>query len=108
MLRILSSSGHISTESQLSPHIINESSNQNQSTNLQYSPQCPHCGKLYSNASNLRQHVRNVHVTIDKALWHACLTCGKKLKTKHYLINHQLQAHGIHQRSGINTEKLDF
>lgn len=61
-------------------------------------PQCPHCGKIYSNSSNLRQHVRNVHVSIDKSQWHACPTCAKKLKTKHYLINHQLQAHGIHQR----------
>lgn len=64
-------------------------------------PHCPHCGKIYSNASNLRQHVRNVHVPIDKSLWHTCPTCGKKLKTKHYLINHQLQAHGIHQRGAI-------
>lgn len=67
-------------------------------------PQCPHCGKIYSNVSNLRQHVRNVHMAVDKSLWHTCPTCGKKLKTKHYLINHQLQAHGIHQRStGSNT-----
>lgn len=64
-------------------------------------PQCQHCGKIYSNASNLRQHVRNVHVPVDKSMWHTCHTCGKKLKTKHYLINHQLQAHGIHQRTGI-------
>lgn len=71
-------------------------------------PQCPHCGKTYSNASNLRQHVRNVHVPIDKSLWHTCTTCGKKLKTKHYLINHQLQAHGIHQRgSGIGGPLSD-
>lgn len=72
-------------------------SNANPSTG----PQCQHCGKIYSNASNLRQHVRNVHVPVDKSMWHMCHTCGKKLKTKHYLINHQLQAHGIHQRSGI-------
>lgn len=63
-------------------------------------PRCPHCGKVYSNSSNLRQHVRNVHVAIDQALWHQCPTCAKRLKTKHYLINHQLQAHGIHQRGG--------
>lgn len=61
-------------------------------------PQCPHCAKTYSNSSNLRQHVRNVHMPVDKSLWHTCPTCSKKLKTKHYLINHQLQAHGIHQR----------
>lgn len=62
-------------------------------------PKCKHCGKMYSNASNLRQHIRNVHALVDRSLWHECLTCGKKLKTKHYLINHQLQAHGIHQRA---------
>lgn len=61
-------------------------------------PQCLHCGKIYSNASNLKQHVRNVHCFVDQSMWHQCKTCGKKLKTKHYLINHQLQAHGIHQR----------
>lgn len=61
-------------------------------------PQCVHCGKIYSNASNLRQHVRNVHSLVDKSMWHKCNACGKRLKTKHYLINHQLQAHGIHQR----------
>lgn len=61
-------------------------------------PHCFHCGKMYSNASNLKQHIRNVHCFVDKSMWHECRTCGKKLKTKHYLINHQLQAHGIHQR----------
>ena len=66
-------------------------------------PQCPHCGKTYSNSSNLRQHVRNVHVSVDKSLWHTCPTCAKKLKTKHYLINHQLQAHGIHQRGAAGS-----
>ncbi|XP_059617335.1 protein abrupt isoform X3 [Phlebotomus argentipes] len=63
-------------------------------------PVCPQCGKMYSNASNLRQHLRNVHATVEKSLWHSCPECGKRLKTKHYLINHQLQAHGIHQRAG--------
>lgn len=67
-------------------------------------PQCQHCGKIYSNASNLRQHVRNVHVLVDKSLWHACNICNKKLKTKHYLINHQLQAHGVHQRNTDNGQ----
>ncbi|GAB0096343.1 Protein abrupt [Sergentomyia squamirostris] len=65
-----------------------------------FGPMCPQCGKIYSSASNLRQHLRNVHASIDKSLWHPCPDCGKKLKTKHYLINHQLQAHGVHQRAG--------
>lgn len=61
--------------------------------------QCMHCGKYYSNTSNLRQHIRNVHTLVEQSKWHECKKCGKKLKTKHYLINHQLQAHGIHQRA---------
>lgn len=73
-----------------------------------FGPKCSYCGKIYSNYSNLRQHVRNVHVSVDKSLWHTCPTCLKKLKTKHYLINHQLQAHGIHQRgSGSTTNYLN-
>lgn len=68
------------------------------SPNTANGPQCLHCGKIYSNASNLKQHVRNVHCFVDQSMWHQCKSCGKKLKTKHYLINHQLQAHGIHQR----------
>ncbi|XP_055713335.1 protein abrupt isoform X12 [Phlebotomus papatasi] len=73
---------------------------QSDSTRCPFGPVCPQCGKMYSNASNLRQHLRNVHATVEKSLWHTCPECGKKLKTKHYLINHQLQAHGIHQRAG--------
>ncbi|XP_055680383.1 protein abrupt isoform X13 [Lutzomyia longipalpis] len=73
---------------------------QNDAPRWPYGPVCPQCGKVYSNASNLRQHLRNVHANVEKDLWHTCQECGKKLKTKHYLINHQLQAHGIHQRAG--------
>lgn len=83
---------------------INENYHQYQQSMIQ-GPQCLHCGKIYSNASNLRQHVRNVHVSIDKSLWHSCTLCGKKLKTKHYLINHQLQAHGIHQRGVLENSE---
>ncbi len=78
------------------------SSNTNGSSGA-FGPKCSHCGKIYSNYSNLRQHVRNVHVSVDKSLWHTCPTCSKKLKTKHYLINHQLQAHGIHQRGSSSS-----
>ncbi|XP_041969446.1 protein abrupt isoform X10 [Aricia agestis] len=63
-----------------------------------YRPQCPLCGRVYSSTSNLRQHMLNVHSQTDRDQWFPCQHCGKKCKTKHYLINHQLQAHGIRQR----------
>nr|XP_037877841.1 protein bric-a-brac 2 isoform X5 [Bombyx mori] len=63
-----------------------------------YRPQCPLCGRVYSSTSNLRQHMLNVHSQTDRDHWFPCQHCGKKCKTKHYLINHQLQAHGIRQR----------
>ncbi|KAM3957549.1 zinc finger autosomal protein-like [Aphomia sociella] len=58
-----------------------------------YRPQCPLCGRVYSSTSNLRQHMLNVHSQTDRDQWFPCQHCGKKCKTKHYLINHQLQAH---------------
>lgn len=61
-------------------------------------PPCPFCGRVYSSPSNLRQHVINVHVQTSEDQWHRCDICSKKCKTKHYLINHKLQAHGIRQR----------
>lgn len=85
-------------DDEINSHVTNNTNNNNTNSNQITPPKCIHCGKVYSNPSNLRQHVRNVHVSIDKSLWHLCLICGKKLKTKHYLINHQLQAHGVHQR----------
>ncbi|XP_049869420.1 protein abrupt-like isoform X4 [Pectinophora gossypiella] len=63
-----------------------------------YRPQCPLCGRVYSSTSNLRQHMLNVHSQTDRDQWFPCQHCGKRCKTKHYLINHQLQAHGIRQR----------
>ncbi|XP_037302035.1 zinc finger protein 358-like [Manduca sexta] len=57
---------------------------------LGYRPQCPLCGRVYSSTSNLRQHMLNVHSQTDRDQWFPCQHCGK-CKTKHYLINHQLQ-----------------
>ncbi|XP_078053100.1 uncharacterized protein LOC144478758 isoform X4 [Augochlora pura] len=60
---------------------------------------CRYCGRCYSSPSNLRQHMKNVHSDWPpRDTWPQCHLCGKRCKTKHYLINHQLQAHGIHQR----------
>ncbi|XP_031787231.1 protein abrupt isoform X4 [Nasonia vitripennis] len=65
-------------------------------------PVCRYCGRSYSSPSNLRQHVKNVHSNWPPPdTWPQCNVCGKRCKTKHYLINHQLQAHGIHQRPSL-------
>uniref|UniRef100_A0A0C9Q0P3 Ab_1 protein n=1 Tax=Fopius arisanus TaxID=64838 RepID=A0A0C9Q0P3_9HYME len=67
-------------------------------------PLCRYCGRYYSSASNLRQHVKNIHSAWPpKDTWPQCNVCGRRCKTKHYLINHQLQAHGIHQRPNMNN-----
>ena len=67
-------------------------------------PLCRYCGRSYSSPSNLRQHVKNVHSNWPPPdTWPQCHVCGKRCKTKHYLINHQLQAHGIHQRPNLNN-----
>lgn len=67
-------------------------------------PLCRYCGRSYSSPSNLRQHVKNVHSNWPPPeTWPQCNVCGKRCKTKHYLINHQLQAHGIHQRPNLNN-----
>ncbi|KAL0842303.1 hypothetical protein ABMA28_014435 [Loxostege sticticalis] len=51
--------------------------------------QCAVCGRRYSNASNLRQHVRLIH----EAQPVACATCGRSFKTPLYLRRHTLAQH---------------
>ncbi|KAK2585604.1 hypothetical protein KPH14_010233 [Odynerus spinipes] len=69
-------------------------------------PVCRYCGRSYSSPSNLRQHVKNVHSNWPPPdTWPQCNVCGKRCKTKHYLINHQLQAHGIHQRPSNSNQQ---
>ncbi|XP_047988077.1 zinc finger and BTB domain-containing protein 17-like isoform X4 [Leguminivora glycinivorella] len=50
---------------------------------------CSRCGRRYSNASNLRQHVRLIH----EAQPVACATCGRCFKTPLYLRRHTLAQH---------------
>lgn len=70
-------------------------------------PLCCYCGRSYSSPSNLRQHVKNVHSNWPSPdTWPQCNVCGKRCKTKHYLINHQLQAHGIHQRPSMSNSSI--
>lgn len=63
-------------------------------------PVCPECGKVYSNNSNLRQHIANVHASTQA--WELCQVCGKRFKTKQYLQVHMLATHGIRQRKSYN------
>ncbi|KPJ06250.1 Protein bric-a-brac 2 [Papilio machaon] len=50
---------------------------------------CAQCGRRYSNASNLRQHVRLIH----EAQPAVCDTCGRSFKTPLYLRRHTLAQH---------------
>ncbi|CAH4012254.1 unnamed protein product [Pieris brassicae] len=59
-------------------------------------PACPECGKLYSNNSNLKQHILNVHAARELA--HACPVCGKGFKTRQYMQIHMNSIHGVKQR----------
>ncbi|XP_061383190.1 protein tramtrack, beta isoform-like isoform X3 [Danaus plexippus] len=53
---------------------------------------CSQCGRRYSNASNLRQHVRLIH----EAQPVVCSTCGRCFKTPLYLRRHTLAQHPAH------------
>lgn len=67
---------------------------------------CVICNRNYSNPSNLRAHLLNIHNDKSKNLWFECNVCKKKLKTKHYLINHLLHKHGIRQRDKMKEIHL--
>lgn len=59
-------------------------------------PKCPECGKIYSNNSNLKQHIVNVHTVQTEYI--SCHVCNKQFKTKQYLQIHLLSMHGIRKR----------
>ncbi|XP_012270016.1 protein abrupt isoform X3 [Orussus abietinus] len=59
-------------------------------------PKCPECGKIYSNNSNLKQHIVNVHTVQTEYV--SCHVCSKQFKTKQYLQIHLLSMHGIRKR----------
>lgn len=59
-------------------------------------PKCPECGKIYSNNSNLKQHIVNVHTVQTEYI--SCQVCSKQFKTKQYLQIHLLSMHGIRKR----------
>ncbi|XP_053983345.1 broad-complex core protein isoforms 1/2/3/4/5 isoform X2 [Hylaeus anthracinus] len=66
------------------------------SINQSGKPKCPECGKIYSNNSNLKQHIVNVHTVQTEFV--SCHVCNKQFKTKQYLQIHLLSMHGIRKR----------
>ena len=53
-------------------------------------PKCVQCGKEFLNASNLKMHVRNVHIKLDRSL---CIKCGKELSCTKSLTIHVRNVH---------------
>lgn len=51
---------------------------------------CDECGKVYSNLSNLRQHMRLIHFPT----YVECNLCHKPFKTDLYLRRHAVSVHG--------------
>ncbi|KAJ8984983.1 hypothetical protein NQ317_016894 [Molorchus minor] len=58
---------------------------------------CGECGKVYSNLSNLRQHMKLIHYPT----YVQCPFCGKSFKTDLYLRRHVISAH-----DGLNSGYL--
>ncbi|XP_039292185.1 protein abrupt [Nilaparvata lugens] len=52
---------------------------------------CPECGRIYSNISNLRQHIRLIHY--PECI--ACPLCFKPFKNKLYLKRHLISYHEL-------------
>lgn len=73
---------------------------------LQPKPKCPECGKEYSNNSNLKQHIANVH--LEAQHWETCPVCSKQFKTRQYLQVHMLSSHGIRQRRNYQAGAQTF
>lgn len=73
---------------------------------LQPKPKCPECGKEYSNNSNLKQHIANVHM--EAQYWETCPVCSKQFKTRQYLQVHMLSSHGIRQRKNFQSGTQSF
>lgn len=71
---------------------------------LQAKPKCPECGKIYSNNSNLKQHIVNVHTVQTEYI--SCHVCNKQFKTKQYLQIHLLSMHGIRKRKSYPVYQM--
>ncbi|XP_070150698.1 protein abrupt-like isoform X2 [Polyergus mexicanus] len=69
-------------------------------------PKCPECGKIYSNNSNLKQHIVNVHTVQTEYI--SCHVCNKQFKTKQYLQIHLLSMHGIRKRKSYPLYQMQM
>ncbi|XP_050510549.1 protein abrupt-like isoform X2 [Diabrotica virgifera virgifera] len=67
---------------------------------------CDECGKVYSNLSNLRQHMRLIHYPT----YVQCVFCQKQFKTDLYLRRHVISAHNnvnaTYYRPGLQSDKI--
>lgn len=61
---------------------------------------CPVCARVYSNVSNLRQHMRLIHN--PQAV--VCPICQKHFNSDLYLKRHYASIHSINNSSGSETE----
>ncbi|KOX69229.1 Protein abrupt [Melipona quadrifasciata] len=74
---------------------------QTDNANQSGKPKCPECGKIYSNNSNLKQHIVNVHTVQTEYV--SCHVCSKQFKTKQYLQIHLLSMHATTGRDGMGV-----
>ncbi|XP_057656639.1 GDNF-inducible zinc finger protein 1-like isoform X2 [Diorhabda carinulata] len=70
---------------------------------------CEECGKVYSNLSNLRQHMRLIHYPT----YVQCVYCQKQFKTDLYLRRHVISAHnntnlGFYKYAGQSEKTNKF
>lgn len=64
---------------------------------------CTECGRVYSNLSNLRQHMKLIHYPT----YVECPICKKSFKTDLYLRRHTMSCHESHSRgSDIHFRNL--
>ncbi|XP_014203277.1 protein abrupt isoform X2 [Copidosoma floridanum] len=70
----------------------------------QSKPKCPECSKIYSNNSNLKQHIVNCHTFHPQYI--SCHVCSKQFKTKQYLQIHLLSMHGIRKRKSYPVYQM--
>lgn len=64
---------------------------------------CPVCARVYSNVSNLRQHMRLIHN--PQAV--VCPICQKHFNSDLYLKRHYASIHSINTTSGSDTEGVE-
>lgn len=65
---------------------------------------CQECGRVYSNLSNLRQHMKLIH----NPTYVECAVCRKSFKTDLYLRRHMISAHhGHHHHNSHKNNDYD-